>query len=233
MKQIAIILLVMLFLSCERENELEYDFIISKSSYVDGTITDSIAFYYTRDNKMVYIDECLNTFDCREYTVIYESNIIQGLYGSYLVNDENQVYKWISNNSHADYHYEDGLIVQERHFIDSLLENEHYYEYNGLNFTKDSGIYYNLDNGQIHVTVYKNRYTDTIAPQFLIGFCGLFEFPLKHQNLIRESESIENGILYKYSYDISENELIEYKELYDTFHGISNVIWTTRYYYIE
>ena len=235
MKQIICILLFLLLLACERGDEFEYSFIIAKCSYADGSFMDSTTYYYDSENRLLRIDECLTTSDCKEYRVVYEPKVIKiinGRFGSFYINDEDKVNKWVSNNMQVDYQYENELITFESQYIFGRKEAEHFYKYNGLNVTQDSGIIYNQD-GQIHTTVYNYSYTDTIAPHFLIGFPGLFEYPLKHQYLIREVESIENGILYKYTYEISENELIEYSEMYDTFHGIREAIWTTRYYYIE
>lgn len=203
--------MLLTILGCEIESEFDYAFIIAKSSYANGTFIDSFTFYYNSGDQLTHVDECMGeNIDCREHTVSYGSNFIQGFNGSFYTNENNRIYKWIWNDMQVDYRYENDLIVYEKQFIDSIVANEHFYTYDGANLAKDSGIYYNRDAGQIHTTIYNYRYTDTIVPDFLIGRSGLFEYLLKHQMLIKECESTEQGILYRYTYDISENELVEH-----------------------
>ncbi len=231
MKRLLPCMLLVLLLGCESEDEFGYSFAIAKSSYSDATLMDSITYYYDTEKRLVHVNKCLTSFDCREHHVTYESNVIQSIDGSYYLNDQNQIVQWIDNNLIVEYQYDNDHLVYERQSYDTILINEHFYTYDGLNLVKDSGIYYG--NSQGLSTTYLFRYTDTIVPVFLIGFSGLFESPLKHRNLIRECESTESGSLYRYSYDISENTLIECKQFFDTFHEIGGEVHTTKYYYLE
>jgi hypothetical protein len=233
MKRILCYCFFLSLLCCEKyPGDLEYDYAIAKSYYCDSTFFDSTTFYYDSGNRLLHVDHCYVQWSCNGSPVIYNNHIIESQFGTFYMDEENRVNKWIYGNAQVDYQYAGGIISHEQTTINDRTENEHYYTYDDLNLLQDSGVYY-AEPGKGLSTVYKYRYADTIAPVFLIGFSGLFEYPSRHRYLVRESESTEHGILYKYTYEISDNKLVEHKQLFDMFYNTSHGTWTTKYYLLH
>lgn len=198
---------------------------------MDEVLQDSTTFYYDNEHTLLFLMDCRYPSSCKEYPVTYENKTIEYWNGTYLKDENDRITNWKNPPSNIDYIYDNELITLEKTSYNDFVTDEYYFLYENDVLVKDSMVHRNQNDVNEYITVYEYTYTDTLVPEFAVHYSGLLEFPSKHQFLIREQESIEHGILYKFSYEISENELIEIRQFHDTFHDQDLEVWTTRYLY--
>lgn len=238
MKQSLILILLLTLFACEKdfnENEPDTAFQIVRVNLFNGAMTDSIIFSYNDKKELLQVEKISDSgLSSTLFTVRYYSDKIENWDGIYYKNADDKIYSRTNDKETMSYTYDNNLLVHEiRTWDNEIVTNETYHFYENSNSIKDSSIHYDPNDEQVYKTVYQNIYTDSIFPDFVIGYSGLFEIPLKSKKMLRFSEANKDGILYKYSYNISENELIQNQLFYDTFYDIAQEMWTTKYTYID
>jgi hypothetical protein len=225
--------IIMAFIACEKEsNEFQFDYKISRNYTIDGIFGDSLIYYYNADNQLLRVDRFYSSDDVSEYYVEYKVNYIKNWNGNYMLSSNGLITSVNNSGNLTELEYESDNIVYKKQSINNFVSQENFYKYQNGNLIKDSIVIYHEDS-EPAITVYKYEYTDSLLKDFMIDYSGLYEIPLTSKNLLKQAESLEHGILYKYSYEISENELIQYADFYDTFHNTKNETTKTIYKLIE
>ena len=221
--------------ACEKESnqEFQFDYKVSRSYTIDHIFGDSLIYFYNADQQLLRVDRYYYSADNgSEYYVDYQDDYIKNWNGNYLF-DSNGLITSINNTGNlTDIQYESDKIVYKKHTVNNFMSEENFYTYQNDNLTKDSTVIYQ-DESEPSITVYTYEYTDSLSKDYMLDYSGLYEMPMKSKNLLKKAESVEHGILYKYSYEISENQLIQYADFYDTFHNTKNETIKTIYKLIE
>lgn len=246
MKYTLLIILVLFLASCEKyeKNEVvtNYDFKIirdHKIDYIIAAFQDSSIYLYSSDYRLKKYEKYLNEL-YYSYNVTYESDRIIHVDGTYYLSDGDRIDSLRVQNSESVkigyvYEYVDDKLVYEEHFHPDYHSMTYYKYKNGIH-VKDSII--RLANREC-VTVITYDYTDTLKPFFMIDESGLFEYPQKSENLVRE-ENVYNIYVnsvsgdppisvfsQKFNYDITDNRIVQTSVLNDT------IIETITYLFIE
>jgi hypothetical protein len=230
MRKILILLILLTLSACEkRSTDFEYSFKISRSSYIDNNWEDSLIYYYSNDRKLLRVDKFYGPSVFTKYNVTYSSDNIASWDGIYYFDNNQRIIKSTNLPNLTDYTYDGDLITYQKHSFYDFVTEERYFIYENSSLVKDSTVIHHQNDPNINVTVYNRTYTDTLNSEFLVDYSGLFEFPLKSKYLVKTAESVEHGFLYKYSYELSDNEVIQYSEFLDLFHNERVAIYTTRY----
>ncbi|MCJ7447168.1 MAG: hypothetical protein MUO72_05730 [Bacteroidales bacterium] len=230
MKKILILGLLLTIFACEKKSpDFEYSFRISRSSYLNNTWEDSLIYYYSNESKLLRVDKYYGPSIFTEYYVTYGSDNITSWNGIYYFDINHRIIKSTNLPNRIDYTYNGDLITYQKQSFYDFVTEENYFNYENSNLVKDSTVIHHQNDPNINVTVYNRTYTDTLSPEFLVDYSGLLEFPLKSKFFIRTAESVEHGFLYKYTYELYDNEVIQYSEFFDQFHNESVLIWTTRF----
>ncbi|MFZ5942251.1 MAG: hypothetical protein ACOYXB_16920 [Bacteroidota bacterium] len=213
---VAILPMVLFLLNgCEKETvEFTYDHKITRSYRINEYFGDSLIYYYDSGNKLLKVDRYYTSDYLAEYYITYGENWINNWNGFFRLDSAARIYLIENYGSLLRFTYDSGKIVYSRQTISGYTVQENFFEYLDDNIIKDSTLIYQ-DNYQPAVTVYHYTYTDTLKPDYMVDYSGLFEMPESSKNLIREASSPENNILYRYYYDIMDNQIIQYSEFWD------------------
>ena len=233
MKKLFLPLLVLVVFACEKKNDTPFDyaFKITRSQYVNDNFWDSLAYYYDADHKLLRVDKCYDLLSYDEYYVTYSVDKIESWDGTYYFNDEGQIEQLTHVGDLTKYYYEDNLLISKQRSVNGFVAEEYFYTYENSDMIRDSTVFHHEDTPENFITVYNYTYTDTLKPDFMVDYSGLFEFPFKSEYLTKTAESPEHGILYLYTYDISEDKIVEYSQFMDTFHDeLGEKVMTTYTY---
>jgi len=223
----------MVLVACEKEsNEFQFDYKISRSCTVNDMFEDSLGYYYNAKHQLLRVDRFYSSNISSYYYVEYHDNYIKNWNGNFIF-DSNGLITSINNSGNlTEMEYESNNIVYKKESVNNNIVRESFFKYQNGNLIKDSTIVYHEDS-EPAITVYEYEYTDSLIKDFMLDYSGLYEMPVTSKNLLRQAESAEHGILYKFSYEISENELVQYANLYDTFHNTKNETTKTIYKLIK
>ena len=216
-------------IACEKESgKFQFDYKITRSYTINDMFGDSLIYYYNADNQLLRVDRFYSPDNVSEYYVKYKDNYIENWDGNYMFNSDGLITSINKSGNVTEIEYESENIVYKKESVNNFISQENFYEYQNGNLTKDSAVIYQ-ENTEPAITVYTYEYTDFLLKDFMPDYSGLYEMPMVSRNLLKQAESVEHGILYKYSYEISENELIQYVDFYDTFHNTRNETTKTVY----
>ncbi len=237
MKRLIIFALLFSLVACEKkptEVELNIAFQVARVLSVDGAQIDSVIFSYNSDKELLQVEKFADGgLSHSVSSVNYTSDKIENWDGTYYKNETGQIIKQTYDLNSVEFKYQNELIYHEISLSGTIVTMDEFFMYEGSDLVKDSIVYHNQTDGKDYVTLYELSYTDSIIPHFVVDASGLFEMPLKSKKLIRFSESKEHHILNKFSYTISENELIRNETFYDTNPETERETWTTKYTYID
>lgn len=209
--------ILLIFLACgpddePKPNEFQFDHKILRNSIVNGEFNQNRIYYYNADNQLLRVDEFNNSPDDTplEHLVEYKDNFIEYWDGSKYFFNSSGLITSINTSSGGliNMEYELNNIVYKK-----SSNRENFYTYQNGNLVKDSTILYQ-EGYEPSITIYKYEYTDSLIKDFMIHYSGLYGMPRRSKNLLRQVES-SNQYINKYSYEISENELIQYVDFYD------------------
>ena len=226
--------IILALVACEKESEKEFqfDYKISKSYKIDHIFGDSLIYFYNAQQQLLRVDRFYLADIVSEYYVDYKDNFIDNWNGNYMF-DSNGLITSINNLGNiTELQYESEKIVYKKQTVNNFMSEENFYSYQNDNLIKDSTVIYQVDSEPV-ITVYTYEYTDSLSKDYMLDYSGLYQMPMKSRNLLKKAESVEHGILYKYSYEISENQLIQYADFYDAFHNTKNETTKTIYKLIE
>jgi len=239
-KLLPFILLALTLMSCDKKNEFDFDYKIIVSyiysnqflhCFDNKLVHHSYYYYYDNNKKLLRVGSSYGAADTPNgYCPIeYYNDFIENVCGEKYFFDANGQITSIENSNITELEYESGKIIYKKERTnDNIVIREDFYKYENGNLIKDSTVIY--QNSIPYTAVHEYEYTDTTAKNFMVDYPGLYEMQLQSKNLLRKSYSSQSGILYEYSYDIYENEIIQYVYLYDTFHNNSKMeSWATRY----
>ena len=232
MRNIIAILIIVSFCSCTRdpdEPEFKYEFQISRSLFINGSLQDSLMYFYNSDNRLLRVDVSHSKHTSTTYYVTYGSDFVSNWDGNYYFDTNGKLVKNTNPPSMKEFTYNNDYLTYQKNSFNEFMTQESYFYYTNNNVIKDSTIIYNQNYPSIAISVYNSTFTDTLNPQFIVDYSGLLEVPMKSINLIRESVAKDFGMLYKYRYDLSENELVQFSEFYDSYRNKLEYIITTRY----
>jgi len=216
------------FLACDpcppEPNEFQFDYKILRNSIVNNEFDENRIYYYNADNQLLRVDRIIISPDNTplENFVEYKDNFIEYWDSSKYFFDSNGLITSINTSSGGliNMEYESNNIIYKKSSTNNIINRENFYTYKNGNMVKDSTILYQEDY-EPSIDVYKYVYTDSLIKDFMRDFSGLYEMPTRSKNLPRQGESSQG--ITKYSYEILENELIQYKDFYD----IDNTIFFT------
>lgn len=234
MKKLLIPIIILTVFACEKKNNnpvFDYAYKITRSFYINDNFEDSLVYYYNTDNKLLRVDKCYAPFSCSEHYVTYSEDEIGSWNGTYHFNNEGRIDYYINVADVTDFYYEDNLLVSQQRRVNNFIAEENFFTYENSDMIKDLTVFHHEDDPENYITEYNYTYTDTLKPDFMVDYSGLFEFPSKSKYLTKTAEAPEHGILYLYAYKISQNKIVEYSQFIDTFNDELGEIVTTTYTY--
>jgi hypothetical protein len=230
MKKYLVITLLLALIACQKVTpEFTYAYKISVSSSIDNIDGDRKIYYYDSDSTLLRVDTYyFHGLDNSEYYVDYKDNAIYNWDGNYTLGSNGRITSVAQSNTVTVLEYEAEKITCKRKSAGTQVIEEIFYEYQNGNLIMDSTVIFSNPVNPA-ITVYRYEYADTLASKLMIDPSGLNQLPRKSKNLVKQARSAEHGILYKYSYEITEDELVQRSVLFDEFHNQQLETIITRY----
>ena len=218
MKKFILPILLLMAIACEKDktgSESEYAYKYILRTYVFDALYDSLTFYYNHEDRLVRRDKCNSRGECTESYVTYYNDSISRWEGTFHFNENNEIYlRTYSGHADSFYEYTGGQITYENLVENDVIVDETFYFYEGENIVRDSAVSYQSD-GDVDSYVTEFFYTDTLCPDMYSAYSLFFNYPLEQKYLLRKAMSYL--IRYRFTYEISDNELVIYCESHDLF----------------
>ncbi len=230
MKYILSILLILVVISCEKDDDEFIDsYRIIRVRNFPLMNRDSVIFYYDKTDKLLKISKCDSENSCLEGYPRYKDDRIVLNGKQYILNSHQRIDSLVHDfNNVVSYIYENDYLVHEFLTRNNSIVEEHFYFYNDDILLRDSTIH-----DRQYITVYNHTCTDTLTPDYIVHSTGFKEYPLQSKYLIKESIAPVAGIKDIRSYEIFENELTVYVKTIDMFHNDTVDMGSTKYSYEE
>ncbi len=218
------ILLLTVLLSCEKEVPIDpfvYDHSITIG--VGGHtnfMQESDKYYYDENKRLLKDAQIYNSEYSSESPVTYDGvNIIRSR-GTYTVGANGYVSEYSYDALHSTtYFYQGDKMISSSENIADQTAVFNLYFYENDNLIQDSITV--IQNGGLPLpTARKYIYTDTLRPEFMIDRSGLYEFPVKSKYLPKEIIDDYSKLKYRYDYEITDNQIVQYQYLTDLKTGI-------------
>lgn len=230
MKKLLFITIAILIVGCKKDdnNSLHFDFKIIRSIYsydprFDSIprFRDSLIYYYDKNRKLLQVDKCYSKDDISVQKVEYSGNVIKTYYCDFILNSNNQIIEqnYRYSDSKIYFAYSDNFLTCLQTVTQDAISEEEFYFYVSNNIVIDSTVIYNSA-FEKSITVNNSIFCDTFSSDYLINYFGLYEYPIKNKNLVREIHSkyysinnnniIESsGLKYIFDYILTDGEIVQ------------------------